>query len=165
VVRAYLGLGTNLGDRQAAIREALEALVCAGARVTRLSPLYETEPWGFLDQPRFINAACEIDTSMGPLALLHLCKCLERVAGRVATVRNGPRPLDLDILMYGDIRIRAPQLTVPHPGMLSRATVLVPLADIAAHVRHPLTGKTIGEHLSELAGTSGVAPYPPGLSL
>ena len=163
MVRAFLGLGSNLGDRQAAIDEALEALGHAGTRVSKRSPLYETEPWGLLEQPRFINAACEIETSMGPLALLDLLKSLERDAGRVVTVRNGPRPLDLDILMYGNIRIRTPRLVVPHPGMLSRATVLVPLADIAAQVRHPLTGKRIEEHLSELYDIAGVAAYPPGL--
>jgi len=164
VVTAYLGLGSNLGDREANIRRALELLPLRGARVLVASPLYETEPWGVLDQPRFLSAACVVHTSDMPHQLLRHLKEIERCLGRVPSVRYGPRPIDLDILLYGDLCIRTATLTIPHPGMLQRATVLVPLADIAPQVVHPITGLTIALHLRQLQPVSDIAPYPPGLT-
>jgi 2-amino-4-hydroxy-6-hydroxymethyldihydropteridine diphosphokinase len=162
-VRAYLGLGTNLGDRAENIARALEALGKKGLTLCSLSRLYETEPWGVTEQPRFLNAACGIETDLAPHALLDLLKAIERELGRVPSVRYGPRAIDLDILLYGDLRIASPRLTIPHPGMLERASVLVPLAGIAPTLRHPVTGLTIAEHLRQIGSISGLALYPPGL--
>jgi 2-amino-4-hydroxy-6-hydroxymethyldihydropteridine diphosphokinase len=161
--RVYLGLGANLGDREANLRHAVQAMRGRGLTVLTLSPLYETEPWGITDQPRFLNAACAIETDCEPHQLLDLLKAIERDLGRVPAVRFGPRPIDLDILLYGALRIAMPRLVVPHPGMLERASVLVPLADIAPAARHPATGLTVKEHLQNLGDTTGVAAYPPGL--
>jgi len=164
VPRVYLGLGSNLGDRLAHLMTALESLDESGLAVSALSQLYESEPWGVIDQPCFLNAACAIETEHDPHALLALLKAIERAMGRVDGVRYGPRPIDLDILLYGEECIDTPSLTVPHPAMLERAFVLVPLADIASVVRHPGTGLTIGEHLARMGPTPDVAPYPPGLN-
>ena len=159
----YLGLGANLGDRAANLFRALAALGARGILVRRVSPLYETEPWGLTEQPRFLNAACAVETTLAPAALLAALKGIERDLGRVETVRYGPRPIDLDILLYDALTIETPTLTIPHPGMLERATVLVPLADIAGVAVHPHTGRTIREHLAALGQVEGLAPYPPGL--
>lgn len=164
MIDVYLGLGSNLGDRARHLREAVRALEREGVRVRVVSPYYETEPWGMTDQPRFLNAACLGRTALGPAELLASLKRIEREMGRVETVRYGPRPIDIDILLYGDVVLCTEDLVIPHPGMLERATVLVPLADIAPDVRHPVTGRTIAEHLRELAAVEGVAPYPPGLA-
>lgn len=162
-VFVYLGLGANLGDREANIARALAALPRHGCRVCAISPLYETEPWGITDQPRFLNAAACIETVLGPHALLDALKTIEKELGRKPSVRYGPRPIDLDILLYADLRIATPRLIVPHAGMLERASVLAPLADIAPEVRHPVTGLTIAEQRARLGATPEVAPYPPGL--
>lgn len=161
--RVHLGLGSNLGDRVANIARALDMLAQRGITVCSVSPLYETEPWGVVDQPRFLNAACALETEYSPHALLDILKGIEKEMGRCCRIRWGPRPIDLDILLYGDLRIDTPRLTVPHAGMLQRATVLVPLADIAPTLRHPVTGRTIAEHLCDLGAIPDLAPYPPGL--
>jgi 2-amino-4-hydroxy-6-hydroxymethyldihydropteridine diphosphokinase len=163
MVRVYLGLGTNLGDRETNLAEARAALLRHGITVYVFSPLYETKPWGVLEQPLFLNAACAAETDHSPHALLDVLKTIEREMGRVATVRYGPRIIDLDILLYDDLRISTPRLVIPHAGMLQRASVLVPLADVAPDVRHPVSGLTIAEHLACLGATADVAPYPPGL--
>ncbi len=156
----YLGLGANLGDRAANILAALAALGRHGIRLRMISPIYETEPWGLLDQPRFLNGVCQVSTRMAPLRMIEVLKAIEHELGRVTTVRYGPRPIDLDILLYGDEVISTPELMVPHAGMLQRATVLVPLADIAPEIVHPLSGRTVRQHLAELGEVQGVLPYP-----
>ncbi|MHB1318494.1 MAG: 2-amino-4-hydroxy-6-hydroxymethyldihydropteridine diphosphokinase [Anaerolineae bacterium] len=159
----YLGLGANLGSRQEAISEAYARLEAAGERIVRRSRLYETEPWGITDQPRFLNAACAIETARAPHALLATLKAIESAMGRQSTVRNGPRVIDIDILMYDAVEISTEVLRIPHPGMLERGSVLVPLNDIAPVLRHVLTGRTMRYHLALLGPTKDIAPYPPGL--
>ena len=163
VARAYIGLGANLGDRRAQIEAALAAMTTHGLRLVAVSPLYETEPWGLVEQPRFLNAACALEAILSPYALLDVLQAVERQMGRVRPVRYGPRPIDLDILLYDALRLDSPRLTIPHPGMLQRHSVLVPLADIAPDLVHPVTGRSIRQHLADLGPTHDVAPYPPGL--
>lgn len=164
MIRVYLGLGANLGDRCGQIGRAVELLAASIGDVVSLSPLYETEPWGLLEQPRFLNAACALDTLLLPHALLDALKRIERELGRVPTARNGPRTIDLDILLYGELRLDTPRLQVPHPGLAERLSVLVPLADIAPQLVLPATGLSIVELLARLGSRVGIAPYPPGLS-
>jgi 2-amino-4-hydroxy-6-hydroxymethyldihydropteridine diphosphokinase len=128
-VRALLGLGANLGDPVATLREAKTRLDAIG-RVTAVSSLYRTPPWGLADQPPFVNAALALDTALDPDALLASLKALERALGRVASVRWGPRALDVDILDYEGVRRDDPALTIPHARLFERAFVLVPLAEI-----------------------------------
>ena len=158
----YLGIGSNLGVREENIARALNMLARQHCAILSVSPLYETEPWGLAEQPRFLNAACLIETDLLPEALLDTLKAIETELGRVSTVRNGPRTIDLDILLYDGLCLATERLTIPHAGMLQRATVLVPLNDIAPEARHPVTGLTISAHLHRLYPLRGIAPYPPG---
>ena len=124
---AYVGLGANLGDREAKIREAA-ALI--GAR--RLSQIVETEPWGLVEQPPFLNAVAEVDAVLGPEELLAALLDVEQRLGRVRTgPRWGPRTIDLDLLLYGDLELAGPRLTVPHPHLHERLFVLEPLLELA----------------------------------
>ena len=156
----YLSLGANLGDRLANLRLALARLQTL-ARLEDVSSLYETEPQGPSDQPLFLNAVCRVSTGLEPQALLRFLKNLEREIGRPpAGQRWGPRPIDLDILLYDDRVLDAPELTVPHPRLAERAFVLVPLCELAPELRHPLLGKTMKELLSSL-GKKGVRKIAP----
>ena len=124
---AYVGLGSNLGDREATIRRAAELI---GAR--RLSTIRETEPWGYADQPPFLNAVAEVETDLGPHAFLEHLLAVERDLGRERTgPRYGPRTIDLDLLVHGDASVSEPGLTVPHPRLGERLFVLEPLAELA----------------------------------
>ncbi len=135
-VLAYVGLGANLGDRDATIRRAVELL---GAR--RVSTVCETEPWGYVDQPRFLNGVAEVETDEGPRALLERLFEIERALGRTrAGPRYGPRTIDLDLLLYGDLELDEPGLTLPHPRMHERAFVLEPLAELAPELVVPGRG-------------------------
>lgn len=127
--RATVGLGSNLGDSSATIRAALEALA-KEHELLRVSPLYRTEPWGVEDQPPFVNAVAVIATDLTPEGLLESLKAIEARLGRVPSYRWGPRALDLDILLYDDVRVDRPELQIPHPRMHERAFVLVPLAQV-----------------------------------
>ena len=127
---AYLGLGSNLGDRAAQLDLAARLLETAGVRILRRSSVIETEPFGVTDQPRFLNQVLEVEWAGSARELLGAAKAAERDAGRRATYRWGPRELDVDILLFGDERIDEPGLQVPHPGLWERDFVLGPLAEL-----------------------------------
>jgi 2-amino-4-hydroxy-6-hydroxymethyldihydropteridine diphosphokinase len=135
----YLGLGSNVGDREAHLRAAVEALRDHGVEVEATSSIYETEPVGeILDQPDFLNAALRIRTEMEPEALLDLCKAIEVEQGRMlGAPRHGPRPLDIDLLLLGDLRLDSDRLTLPHPLVTRRRFVLEPLVELDPHLALP----------------------------
>jgi 2-amino-4-hydroxy-6-hydroxymethyldihydropteridine diphosphokinase len=150
-MRSFIGLGSNLGDREAMIRIALDDLArMPGTKVLRASSLYDTEPVGDEDQPKFLNAVAEIDTELTARQLLWNLLLIEKRLGRVRTHRYGPRTIDLDLLMYGHLIIDEPDLTVPHPEMTKRSFVLVPLLEIEPLATHPVTGEPLIEHLQNL---------------
>lgn len=157
----YLALGTNLGDRLANLRAALSAfapdlLVRAG------SPVYETEPWGYVEQGAFLNMAVEAETALMPLELLDRLKALEHALGRIPSFRNGPRLIDVDILFYDDLILDTPQLVIPHPRLHERAFVLIPLADLASSLMHPRLGHSVVQ-LLETVDRRGVRLVAPRL--
>lgn len=144
-VVAYLGLGSNLGDKIANIKKALAALDDApGVRVLRVAPYYRTAPVGYTKQDFFVNTAASIETILPPLDLLALLLDVEKALGRVRGIRWGPRHIDIDLLLYGKEEINRPELVVPHPRMHERAFVMVPLADLAPGMEIPGRGKVAG---------------------
>jgi len=150
-VRAYVGLGANLGDREQMLRRAVERLgEVEGVDVTAVSQLRETDPVGVVDQPRFLNGAAALDTTLAPRALLDALLALERGLGRVRDGRRwGPRTVDLDLLVYGDLSIDEPGLTVPHPRLHERRFVLEPLAELDPELEIPGHGR-VSTLLAEL---------------
>ncbi|MGQ9571612.1 MAG: 2-amino-4-hydroxy-6-hydroxymethyldihydropteridine diphosphokinase [Dehalococcoidia bacterium] len=147
----YLGLGANMGDRLANLRAALRRLQTL-ARLEEVSSLYETEPQGVTDQPPFLNAVCRVTTGLEPPALLRFLQNLEHELGRQpGGQRWGPRPIDLDILLYDDRLVDTPELEIPHPRLAERAFVLAPLCELAPQFRHPLLGKTMKELLAAVS--------------
>jgi 2-amino-4-hydroxy-6-hydroxymethyldihydropteridine diphosphokinase len=161
---AYLGLGSNLGDRQANLSAALERLERSpSVRLQRCSSLYESAPVGVLDQPWFLNAVAEIGTGLAPLELLALLKSIERELGRQPGRRWGERLVDLDLLLYGDLELATDVLTVPHPELWRRLFVLAPLQELAPELRTP-NGRSIGQRVTELGQTQQVRPVLPSAS-
>ena len=181
----YLGLGTNLGDREANLRYAVDLLgksIC----LEKTSSLYDTEPWGFRDQPSFLNCVCKGRTTLYPHALLEAVNDVERIVGREPnlstgsgqgfnnssdsaqdkSIRWGPRVMDVDILFYGQQVVHEPGLEIPHPRLAERAFVLVPLAEIAEGYVHPVLKLSVWELLRGLTGDRGTAgSLPDGVGL
>jgi len=149
----YLSLGSNLGDREANLGAALDLL-----KPRRVSPIYETEPMDYTAQGYFLNLAAELETELMPMRLLARTQRIERELGRVRGVPKGPRTLDIDILFYGASIIRSARLEVPHPRIAERRFVLVPLADLAPDLRHPVTHRTVRELLAS-APPARVRPW------
>ena len=146
---AYVALGSNLGDKEANLRKALELLEERGVEVVKTSSFICTEPYGVTDQPQFLNGVCEVRTSLVPLALLHTLLEIEQEMGRVRLRHWGERNIDLDLLLYEDVVMNTPELKLPHPDMQNRDFVLLPLAEIAPELVHPILQKSI-EELSNL---------------
>jgi 2-amino-4-hydroxy-6-hydroxymethyldihydropteridine diphosphokinase len=143
----YLSLGSNIGDRRQHLDEALKLLPEAGVSILRVSRVYETEPQDFRAQPQFLNLVAEAETRLFPLQLLHAIERVERRLGRRRVIANGPRTIDIDILLYGDSIVDIGDLQIPHPRMALRRFVLEPLADLAPDLRHPMTRASVGEML------------------
>ena len=154
---AYIGFGSNISDRQAYIHNALHRLAAEeGVILQKVSSLYETAPVGYEEQWEFLNGVAEIQTCLSPHRLLHTLKKIETAVGRQHRIRWGPREIDLDLLIYGDVCLREEGLIVPHPEMHRRRFVLVPFAEIASGVVHPVFGESIGVLLEGVGGCGGV---------
>lgn len=143
----YLGLGSNIGDRAAHLRRALEMLAAPDLRIARVSPAYETEPMEYTRQPWFLNQVAEVETGLFPMQLLARVGRVEREMGRVRGIPKGPRIIDIDILFFGRAVIKSVKLEIPHPAIAERRFVLAPLADLAPDLRHPATRRSVREML------------------
>lgn len=160
MARVFVGIGSNLGDKEGNIRNAIN-LMKGKCRILKLSSLYETEPVGYENQDWFLNCVAEIETKLNPNELLEFLQSIEKKLGRVKTIKNGPRIIDLDILFYGDKIIKEDSLTVPHPRLHERLFVLEPLKEIAPEIVHPVLGKSIREFHSALDGKEAVKLVKP----
>jgi 2-amino-4-hydroxy-6-hydroxymethyldihydropteridine diphosphokinase len=156
VKQVFLSLGSNVGNRVAQIRKAFELLANLGIEVQRVSSFYRTEPVDFLPQRWFVNCVAEVGTDLMPLRLLKTLQGVERTLGRRPGIPQGPRPIDIDILLYENVVVRSRALTIPHPRLSERRFVLVPLRELAAHLRHPVTQRTVVEMLHDTQDSSQV---------
>jgi 2-amino-4-hydroxy-6-hydroxymethyldihydropteridine diphosphokinase len=163
--RIFLGLGSNLGDRLLHLRQALDNLEDNGVRIRRVSAVYDTDPVGYREQGNFLNLVAEVGWLASPRELLERCQAAERESGRSRTVQNGPRTLDIDLLLFGDRIQGETDLSIPHPRMHERRFVLQPLAELAPLLRHPVLGLTVGALLEQCADSSGVRKLSARLSL
>ena len=153
----YLGLGTNLGDRLANLKQAIAALT-PQMELKAKSGVYETPPWGFEDQPKFLNQVIKVSTYLEPELLLKHLKRLEVALGRKESFPNGPRLIDIDILFYDDLVLNKPSIVIPHPRLHERGFVLVPLMDIAPSLVHPVIQKSVRE-MAEQHSTEGIQKF------
>jgi 2-amino-4-hydroxy-6-hydroxymethyldihydropteridine diphosphokinase len=158
VAIVYLGLGSNLGDRKQNLVRALD-LLSQQVEIEQISSIYETEPVGYKQQPLFLNAVCRVSVGLSPQNLLRLAKKIEAELGRTPAFPNAPRSIDIDILFYGDEVVSTRDLTIPHPRLVERAFVLVPLAEIAPELVHPANKKTVKKLLGDLGGVTGVSKW------
>lgn len=158
-LNCFLCLSSNLGDRLKNLKNAVLELR-PQVKILSESMIYQTPPWGYTEQPDFLNQVLYTCTKLNPFDLLTLVKEIERLLGREATFRYGPRLIDIDILFYEDWVIQSPTLTIPHPRLHERAFVLVPLEDLAPDLVHPVIGKTVRKML-ECVDRSGIMPYHP----
>jgi 2-amino-4-hydroxy-6-hydroxymethyldihydropteridine diphosphokinase len=165
-VIGHLGLGSNVGDRRAHLQAAVDALPAHGVRVAASSSTYDTEPVGeVLDQPEFLNAVVRVETDLGPEALLDACKAVERELGREAGgVRHGPRPIDVDVLLLGDVAFASERLTLPHAEVTSRRFVLVPLLEVSPDAALP-GGSSVASALEALGPGQAVRRAGPPLAV
>jgi len=157
-VTVYLGLGSNMGNRQQNLDKALD-LLSQRLQLKQVSSLYDTEPVGNTEQPRFLNLVCQAYTRLAPAELLTLIKGIELKLGRARGQSNTPRPIDIDILFYGDQIVKTSELVIPHPKLTERAFVLVPLVEIAPNLVHPENSKTAKELLQDVTETQGVLKW------
>jgi len=162
-MRIILGLGSNLGDREENLREAFISLSQRRIVARRSASLYLTEPRDFTNQPWFINTVAEVETSLEPQKLLECCLEVEREAGRIRDEFRGPRPIDIDILFYGDQQIREANLIIPHPRYADRRFVLVPLAELLPDFQDPASNLTIQHLIERCPDTGAVRLHAPPL--
>jgi 2-amino-4-hydroxy-6-hydroxymethyldihydropteridine diphosphokinase len=164
-VIGYLGLGSNLGDRRGHLQAAVDALGARGVRPLAASSVYDTDPVGeVLDQPSFLNAAVRIETDLDPEALLDAAKAVEQELGRRPSVRHGPRAIDVDVLLLGDLEHESERLTLPHEQVLARRFVLIPLLELDFALRTP-DGRSVAEALAVLPVDEGVRLAGPPLKI
>lgn len=161
-VTAYLGLGSNLGDREANLRAAIAALAAALGPVIQTSSFWETEPMEVTDQPWFLNAVIGLATAQPPAAVLEIALDIERSLGRVRSRAKGPRLIDIDLLLYGMQQLAGPAMIIPHPAMHLRRFVLAPLAEIAPDAIHPVFMRSAAALLAGLPPTAGAVRRWPG---
>jgi 2-amino-4-hydroxy-6-hydroxymethyldihydropteridine diphosphokinase len=152
----YLGLGSNIGDRESHLRKAVKELQARDLRLRRVSGIYETEPVGLREQRWFLNQVAEFETELHPLQLLRRTRRVETRLGRKRVVVNGPRTIDIDILLYGNAIVKKPELEVPHPRYSERRFVLEPLAELTASLKDPESGRSVAEMLDAVRGQSTI---------
>lgn len=156
-MQSFIGVGSNLGDTKNNIKTALDLLIsCEDIKFIKSSSFYETEPWGITDQPKFVNAVWEIDTTLLPIQLFKVLKKIEREMGREKSVRYGPRIIDLDILFYDNLIYQDVHLSIPHPKLTERSFVLFPMNEIASNYLHPLLNLTILELKTAVKNDLGI---------
>lgn len=164
--KVYLALGSNIGERERNLQDAIDRIGGANLRVLRTSPVYETEPMERREQPWFLNLVAEAETDLFPLQLLQRAQRIEMELGRKRLAAKGPRTIDIDILLYGNFVIHSARLVIPHPRLAERRFVLEPLVDLAPELRHPVSRRTMRELLSAVTGQAvrkvsfKIAPSP-----